>query len=248
MDCGFCGEHFIAKRSDAQYCSRRCKSNARQKRNRQAGKQHEPTPVDKRKQRTATCVDCGVTFIYEAGPGATRKRCPEHYAGPRHCALCGEMCQPALGKHHCRSCSNDLKELACDEPLERVLACGDCGESFVARRATLLYCSTTCTSRAYSKRNLDKVRANYLIKRARRIGASEIERILPSDIYERDGGICQLCDYPVNPTVEVPNPFAVTVDHKIPLSKGGAHTLENVQLAHFYCNSAKSDRVEFQLI
>lgn len=32
-----------------------------------------------------------------------------------------------------------------------------------------------------------------------------------------------------------------TLDHIIPLAAGGAHTYANVQLAHFLCNSRKSD-------
>lgn len=248
MECRFCGEHFIAKRSDAQYCNRRCKNNAKQKRDRAAGRKWTSTPEGRKITRDAICVDCGKSFSYEAGPGATRKRCPEHYRGPRPCALCGETCQPKFGKHHCRSCTNDLNEIAGNEPLEKIKACGECGEPFVFRSRTTFYCSKQCNWKARRRGDREAVRAQWLMSRAKKIGANEVDRISPSEVFERDGGICQLCNYPVNPTVEVPNPFAVTVDHKIPLSKGGAHTLENVQLAHFYCNSAKSDRVEFQLI
>ena len=33
-----------------------------------------------------------------------------------------------------------------------------------------------------------------------------------------------------------------TVDHIVPLSKGGTHTWNNVQLAHMACNSGKCDK------
>lgn len=247
MECGFCGASLVGMSSRAIYCSRACKEKAKQKRNRADGKQHRPTPAEQRIEQTANCVDCGATFSYMAGRGAKRRRCPEHYAGQRPCALCGEMCQPKLGKHHCRACNNDLKLLAGDTPLEVVKPCGGCGEPFVAEPANSSYCTKACSWQAYRQRNLDRVRAQWLVNRARGKGAEAVEYILPSDVFERDGGICQLCDYPVNPTVEVPNPFAVTIDHKTPLSKGGSHTMENVQLAHFYCNSAKGDREEFQL-
>jgi len=39
----------------------------------------------------------------------------------------------------------------------------------------------------------------------------------------------------------VPHPKAPTIDHVIPLSKGGTHEPANVQLAHYYCNSIKAD-------
>jgi 5-methylcytosine-specific restriction endonuclease McrA len=34
-----------------------------------------------------------------------------------------------------------------------------------------------------------------------------------------------------------------TLDHIIPLAKGGDHTYENIKLAHMICNSYKSDKV-----
>ncbi|MEO3856223.1 HNH endonuclease signature motif containing protein [Acrocarpospora sp. B8E8] len=37
--------------------------------------------------------------------------------------------------------------------------------------------------------------------------------------------------------------FAPTLDHVIPLAKGGLHEPGNLQLAHFICNSTKRDLV-----
>jgi len=34
-----------------------------------------------------------------------------------------------------------------------------------------------------------------------------------------------------------------SLDHVIPLSKGGEHSMSNARLAHTYCNSIKSDQV-----
>jgi 5-methylcytosine-specific restriction endonuclease McrA len=38
-----------------------------------------------------------------------------------------------------------------------------------------------------------------------------------------------------------PHPASASLDHRIPLSKGGSHTAENTQLAHLACNVRKSD-------
>ena len=35
--------------------------------------------------------------------------------------------------------------------------------------------------------------------------------------------------------------MAASLDHIIPLSQGGTHTYNNVQLAHFLCNISKRD-------
>ena len=59
-------------------------------------------------------------------------------------------------------------------------------------------------------------------------------------VIKRDGGICQLCGKTVDTTsagrVRLYYP---SIDHIIPLSKGGGHTWNNVQLAHMICNSRK---------
>ena len=35
----------------------------------------------------------------------------------------------------------------------------------------------------------------------------------------------------------------LTMDHIIPLSKGGGHSYKNIQLAHFGCNSRKHNKI-----
>lgn len=58
-------------------------------------------------------------------------------------------------------------------------------------------------------------------------------------IFDRDGWICGICDDPVDRAMEYPDPMSVSLDHIIPLSKGGSHTPENVQCAHLDCNLRK---------
>jgi 5-methylcytosine-specific restriction endonuclease McrA len=35
----------------------------------------------------------------------------------------------------------------------------------------------------------------------------------------------------------------VTIDHIVPISKGGGNILSNLQLAHYECNQAKGNRI-----
>jgi 5-methylcytosine-specific restriction endonuclease McrA len=63
------------------------------------------------------------------------------------------------------------------------------------------------------------------------------DRIDLDDVYARDRVTgCCICKLPV------PREQA-SLEHEIALANGGAHTLENVKLAHKSCNSAKGDRV-----
>lgn len=63
-----------------------------------------------------------------------------------------------------------------------------------------------------------------------------IERFNSIEIYERDRWICQLCKKRVNKRLSYPHPYSASLDHIIPLSKGGNHTRANVHLAHLTCN------------
>ena len=59
-------------------------------------------------------------------------------------------------------------------------------------------------------------------------------------IYSKYNGICQICGKPVD-RVEM------SVDHIIPLSKGGTNLEDNLQLSHDFCNKMKGsyDKQEY---
>ena len=62
-------------------------------------------------------------------------------------------------------------------------------------------------------------------------------------IAERDHWTCGICRGPVNPRRIFPDPLAGSLDHIVPLSKGGSdEDPANVQLAHFRCNWSKGNR------
>jgi 5-methylcytosine-specific restriction endonuclease McrA len=62
----------------------------------------------------------------------------------------------------------------------------------------------------------------------------EAERLL---ILERDDGVCGICGQDVDP-------FDFTLDHIVPIARGGAHVMSNLQLAHALCNSHKYTSLE----
>lgn len=109
--------------------------------------------------------------------------------------------------------------------------CEACGGPFIHDQPQTTTCSRTCAKRK------DRTR-----RRALEHGAAR-EPFRPIDIFERDQWTCRLCDLPLARGEVVPHPLAPTIDHVIPLSRGGAHAPWNVQAAHFLCNCAKSDRV-----
>lgn len=56
--------------------------------------------------------------------------------------------------------------------------------------------------------------------------------------------ICGICGKPVNKELKFPDPMCATVDHIIPVNRNGDPvSLDNLQLAHRYCNRMKSDKM-----
>ena len=55
---------------------------------------------------------------------------------------------------------------------------------------------------------------------------------------------CGICGRPVDFDKKFPDPWSATIDHIIPLTKGGnPAALENMQLAHLQCNRIKSNKL-----
>lgn len=56
--------------------------------------------------------------------------------------------------------------------------------------------------------------------------------------------VCGICGRPVDFSKKFPDPWSATIDHIIPVQKGGDPTsLENLQLAHSWCNRQKSTKL-----
>lgn len=76
----------------------------------------------------------------------------------------------------------------------------------------------------------------------RRVAVSRGDRIDPLVIYERDKYRCHICGHEVAMAKRHPHPLAPTIDHVVPLRRGGTHTMDNVKCAHSLCNCVKSDK------
>lgn len=66
------------------------------------------------------------------------------------------------------------------------------------------------------------------------------EDFLAEEIFERDQYHCWLCGQPT--AGQWPAPWSPSVDHVVPIARGGRHTRENVRTAHLICNIKKAAR------
>lgn len=110
--------------------------------------------------------------------------------------------------------------------------CKHCGESFVGTSHNATFCSKYCLDSHYRSARIAR----------KRLVATEFVSV--KVLHERDGGRCQICRKAVDITLAWPHRKCATIDHIVPLSKGGADTYQNTQLAHLSCNSGKSNRME----
>ena len=115
--------------------------------------------------------------------------------------------------------------------------CVVCGEVYTATYPLSKYCSNKCAKKAHRKRD-------------RYNGITVDNNITLEALARRDNNTCQICGGAVdwddkktiNGTVICGNNYP-SIDHITPISKGGLHCWDNIQLAHRICNTLKSNNV-----
>lgn len=103
-------------------------------------------------------------------------------------------------------------------------------------------------SRVASNRQHDECRklarrSSYRIKTVKRQGVKSQERITHEQVAERDNFLCHICGDVVDMGLPRTSRFGATLDHVIPISRGGKDCLENLRLAHWICNVRKSNKL-----
>lgn len=255
-ECGICKAQFVLplKQSGcyAKYCSDECRHKAR------LISLHKYTDKS-RFEEQRTCPICSTSFTVR-GKRSGQRYCSDKCARREEnnkrnakreedrplskCAYCGQVFKNRGGRIYCSQyCYIESKR-----PTLIKSSCPICGSEVTQRGRKRKYCSKDCAIKAQEK----VYRRNSLTRRALRVTNGKAERINPKEIFERDGWRCQLCGkkvskklYKTKGTKRYAN--APSLDHIIPLSKGGEHTRANVQCACYQCNCEKGARELGQL-
>ena len=162
------------------------------------------------------------------------------------CEYCGSLFTTKTG--HKKYCSLTCRKVAEEQRRLRkerankksVYQCKICGEWFKPeygnkRRA---FCSLECKSRA-ERQWLKATRK----KRKAKTKSVAVHNITVEKLMERDKRVCGICGQKVDGRRKSPHPDSATIDHILPISRGGWHEWSNVQLAHRKCNEDKSNKM-----
>lgn len=159
----------------------------------------------------------------------------------KRCQHCKELYTPKQRRgFYCSRKCKDLARKKADKKLRiegkarSIRHCVLCNKIIPPEaRANKKYCSVKCSenARGHTLNTQRRIRTNEPIGSYRRF-----------DIYARDKWICQLCDKKVDKELKAPNLMRASLDHVVPLSRGGNDSSSNVQLAHFKCNVSRGNR------
>ena len=121
--------------------------------------------------------------------------------------------------------------------------CIECCVTFVGNRKGKKYCSEAC-----SMRTMNRTRELRRRTKLKENGSVDLSITLIS-LIGKDNNTCHICkavcdkeDYTKTDEGHfITGRMYPSIDHVIPVNKGGTHTWDNVKLAHHYCNTIKRD-------
>lgn len=165
------------------------------------------------RQRTVTCDTCNAEFR----------------TGRKNARFCSSGC---------RSVAHKQTQTYQRRTEPKVLTCGWCQEEVIVPP------NFTSNRKYHPDCKVEARRARYRIKtvkrqsktvRPSRLAADEVVRIYGED--------CHICNEPIDMSLARTHKQGLTVDHVIPLSKGGLDTIENMRPAHWLCNVKKGNKL-----
>ena len=211
-----------------------------------------------------TCPQCGIEFATTANKkkfcghecrsrwhyersdakvrGDSNRALAEAKKQRNTCLVCGNV-RPSGYRGVCAQCSANACRVRSHADGGFVMACGCCGRMVVRKSRRLSPTCHACELRNYRTSETGKAarsrnrRWRDHVKRASGRHGISFDSV---DIFNRDGWKCQLCGCKVRPSSKAHNQQdEATVDHIIPLSRGGSHSEPNCQTACRRCNVAK---------
>ena len=231
--CAICGKTFGSLKKQ-KYCSRKC------------------LYVSQAREYFYTCLNCGKE--YSAKEADRNKYCSRACAFSHKTKLAAELRanKPVVIKEYQKNCdacgqlfvSKRSEKKYCSDDCARLAylrrkyppvshSCPECGKDFKGHKSAI-YCGPACAKRAIKRERKHKMRAG---------GSTGKAAITIDRLGSRDGWLCGICGKKIKPDAPRVYPAGPSIDHIIPLSRGGEHSWSNVQTAHIGCNIKKSNKL-----
>lgn len=213
--CGALMQPAPGERNARKWCSGACRARVLYPQRRDAGLTHFPSI----KVRFGDCAACG-GFICRRSSGGV--------------LTCGAACRKALKARRQREryAADPAREVA---RLRKVRS----------ERTEEQIAADSARLRAYKDRvgRMESTKAGEARRRARKKQVPT-EKFLHRDVFDRDAWVCGICAEPVDRDLAYPHPMSVSLDHVIPISLGGPHTMANTRCSHLSCNVRRNNRME----
>lgn len=219
--CQHCGKVNNHKYTNAIYCSKVCRvaRDTAQKKLRNLKALKNRGMIVAGELNICALKTCGIEFVVPySGQKYCSEKCRQNY-GSRDAISTGEVEASRIYFGQCKYCQA-WKSTRAKTMINR-LSCLDC-----------------------QKR---RMKENDTRKNHSRRAAGDLVMTVQS-LAERDGTKCNICLKPVNMSKSGLDPLGPTIDHLLPVSKGGTNDSTNLALAHRRCNTARGNRGHAQLL
>lgn len=189
---------------------------------------------------------CDYYYEHQKEISDSRKRKTKERLGSieKKCAMCGKKFSPERTSAQ-KYCSNKCMRCANQDRLDQECKIEGCDRPVRARGMCSMHWRrwARATGREKNPEWDERRRRNYERRRARKKSNGVVDDFTNLEVFERDNWFCGICGLKVDGTLAWPDPMSASLDHIVPLSRGGSHTLDNVQCAHLVCNTRKNDTV-----
>lgn len=211
---------------------KRCEVHAEQHRKRETVRQRQIVTIEAYWQ-PRVCLDCGVEFrpMFTGRAGPPRKRCPECWGKPKPlkpippCSMCG--CLMVERRKVCSDClpihNQNLRDRYRPVPKPPVL-CSVCGRVSKSRRPVCGLCGKAVRRREQARLRCFRERLFTVLVH----DALDVEFLI--GLLDSPCMYCGSAD-------------DITIEHVVPLIRGGEHSMKNVGPACRSCNSSKQNQL-----
>lgn len=169
--------------------------------------------------------------------GLARQRAQreKYLANPTYCAYCSSVLpQDKKNNKFCsRSCSASFNNVVAPKRVAKTHDCPQCGTQVKTNQGK--YCSPECYDIHRRKYKTPEEQKEAIQKKVREVSANYRAKVRNQTPPDADRAAIKEFYNNCPPGYEV--------DHKIPISKGGLHTLENLQYLTIQENRQKSNKI-----